>query len=256
MTIRVSVLGARGRMGREVVAAVEAAQGLELAAALDVGDELATVVHVGTEVVVDFTNPAAVMDNLQFCIDSNIHVVVGTSGFTPERLAQVNDWLVGHDRVGVLIASNFGIAAVLMMQFAAAAAPYFESVEIVELHHPGKVDAPSGTARRTAELIGEARTRASSPAMPDATTQELDGARGAVVDGVRIHAVRSRGMIAHQEVILGTAGELLTIRHDSMNRESFMPGVLLAVREIVDRPGLTFGLEHLLDLGGQGSPKT
>jgi len=256
MTIRVSVLGAGGRMGREVVAAVVAAQGLELAAALDVDDDLATLVEARTQLVVDFTSPAAVMANLQFCIDNDIDVVVGTSGFTPDRLAQVQGWLAGHDDVGVLIASNFGIAAVLMMQFAAAAAPYFDSVEIVELHHPGKVDAPSGTARRTAELIGEARTRAGSPAMPDATTEELDGARGAVVDGVRIHAIRSRGMIAHQEVILGTAGELLTIRHDSMNRESFMPGVLLAVREIASRPGLTFGLEHLLDLGGQGSPKT
>lgn len=256
MTIRVSVLGARGRMGQEVVAAVEADPGLALAAALDVGDEPATLVSVGTDVVVDFTSPAAVMGNLRFCIDHDLHVVVGTSGFTPERLAQVTEWLADHDRVGVVIASNFGIAAVLMMQFAAAAAPYFDSVEIVELHHPDKLDAPSGTARRTAELIGQSRTRAGSPEMPDATTEELDGARGAVVEGVRIHAVRSRGMIAHQEVILGTEGELLTIRHDSMNRSSFMPGVLLAVREIGGRPGLTFGLEHLLDLGGQGSPKT
>ena len=240
--IRVAVLGARGRVGSEVVRAVEAAPDLELAAAIDDGDprDLA-----GADVAVDFTRPDAVMDNLQACVQAGVHAVVGTTGFTEERLAELRGWLAGTD-VGILVAPNFGIAAVLMMQFAAQAAPWFESVEIVELHHPNKADAPSGTARRTAELVAEAR-RGMDP-MPDATTVALDGARGADVDGVRVHAVRLAGLVAHQEVVLGGAGESLTIRHDSYTRESFMPGVLLGIRSIAGRPGLTVGLEHLLDL--------
>ena len=240
--IRVAVLGARGRVGSEVVRAVEAAPDLELAAAIDDGDALDLA---GADVAVDFTRPDAVMDNLRACVDAGVHAVVGTTGFDEERLAQVRSWLDGTD-VGILVAPNFGIAAVLMMQFAARAAPFFESVEIVELHHPGKADAPSGTARRTAELVAEAR-RGMAP-MPDATTVALDGARGADVDGVRVHAVRLAGLVAHQEVVLGGAGESLTIRHDSYTRESFMPGVLLGIRSIAGRPGLTVGLEHLLDL--------
>ena len=145
----------------------------------------------------------------------------------------------------VLIAPNFGIGAVLMMRFAATAAPYFDSVEIVELHHPNKVDAPSGTARRTAELIAQAR---SGKASPDATSDTLDGARGADVDGVHVHAVRLAGLVAHQEVLLGGHGETLTIRHDSLSRESFMPGVLVGVRWVVDHPGLTVGIEAALGL--------
>jgi 4-hydroxy-tetrahydrodipicolinate reductase len=229
----VAVLGAQGRMGSEVVRAVTAASDLTLGATFDLGD------------AVDFTHPSSVMANLKAAIDAGVHSVVGTTGFDEDRLAQLRTWLDGSS-VGILIAPNFGVAAVLMMQFAAQAARFFDSVEIVELHHPHKADAPSGTARRTAELIGAARAGMSP--MPDATTQSLEGARGAVVDGVHIHAVRMAGMVAHQEVILGGEGETLTLRHDSYDRASFMPGVLLGVREIGSRPGLTVGLEHLLSL--------
>ena len=239
---RVAVLGAKGRMGSEVVRAVEAADDLTLAAALDVGDDLDLS---GADVAVDFTHPDAVMDNLRTCIAAGVHAVVGTTGFTEERLAELRGLLDGT-QVGVLVAPNFGIAAVLMMQFAAQAARFFDSAEVVELHHPNKADAPSGTARRTAQLIAEARQ--GMAAMPDATSTSLDGARGADVGGVRVHAVRLAGLVAHQEVLLGGAGESLTIRHDSYDRASFMPGVLLGVREIASRPGLTVGLEHLLDL--------
>ena len=242
MTTRVAVLGAKGRMGSEVVRAVEGADDLELVAALDAGDPLDLS---GADVAVDFTHPDAVMGNLRACIDAGVHAVVGTTGFDDARLAEVRSLLEGTP-VGVLVAPNFGVAAVLMMQFAASAARFFESVEIVELHHPRKADAPSGTARRTAELVAEARTGLA--AMPDATTSALDGARGADVAGVRVHAVRLAGLVAHQEVLLGGAGESLTIRHDSYDRASFMPGVLLGVRSVAARPGLTVGLEHLLDL--------
>jgi 4-hydroxy-tetrahydrodipicolinate reductase len=238
----VAVFGARGRMGAEVVRAVDGAPDLTLAGAFDVGDPVDLA---GVDVAVDFTHPGAVMDNLKRCVDAGVHAVVGTTGFDDERLATLRTWLGGTD-LGILVAANFGIGAVLMMQFAAQAARYFDSVEIVELHHPHKADAPSGTARRTAELIGQAR--AGLPPFPDATTQELDGARGALVDGVRVHAVRMSGMVAHQEVILGGGGETLTLRHDSFDRSSFMPGVLLGVRQVAERPGLTVGLEHLLGL--------
>lgn len=238
----VAVLGAKGRMGSEVIRAVTAAADLEVGPTYDVGDMLDLA---GVDVAVDFTHPSAVMDNLRACIDAGVHAVVGTTGFDAARLDTLRTWLEGSS-VGVLVAPNFGIAAVLMMRFAAQAAPYFDSVEIVELHHPGKADAPSGTARRTAELVGQAR--AGMPAMPDATTESLDGARGALVDGVRVHAVRMAGMVAHQEVILGGEGETLTLRHDSYDRASFMPGVLLGVRQIGTRPGLTVGLDALLSL--------
>jgi 4-hydroxy-tetrahydrodipicolinate reductase len=245
MTIRVAVLGAAGRMGSEVVRAVEAAEGLEVAAAYDIGD---TIDLTGADVAIDFTHPESVMDNLRRCIDAGVHAVVGTTGFDEARLTELRGWLSAAPSVGVLVAPNFGVAAVLMMQFAAQASRFFESVEIVELHHPRKADAPSGTARRTAELIHAAR--AGMAAMPDATnaTASLAGARGADVGGVRVHAVRLDGLVAHQEVLLGGHGETLTIRHDSYDRASFMPGVLLAVREVVSRPGLTVGLEPLLDL--------
>ena len=242
MTIRVGVLGARGRMGSEVCRAVEAADDMELVASLDVGEDREPLRQ--AEVVVDFTTPDAVMDNLRWCVDAGLHVVVGTTGFDDDRLAQLEGWL-DNTSVGALVAPNFGIGAVLMMRFAAVAAPYFESVEIVELHHPNKVDAPSGTARRTAELVANAR--ASKPS-PDATTQQLDGARGAEIGGVHIHAVRLAGLVAHQEVLLGGHGETLTIRHDSLTRESFMPGVLLGVRWVLDHPGLTVGIEGPLGL--------
>jgi 4-hydroxy-tetrahydrodipicolinate reductase len=242
---RVAVLGARGRMGAEVVRAVEGAADLTLAAAYDVDDALDLS---GADVAVDFTAPDAVMGNLRTCIGAGVHAVVGTTGFDEARLAELRQWLATAPGVGVLVAPNFAIAAVLMMQFAAQAARFFDSVEIIELHHPGKVDAPSGTARRTAELVAAARREAGCAPMPDATSTSLPGARGADVDGVRLHAVRLAGLVAHQEVLLGGAGESLTIRHDSYDRASFMPGVLLGIRSVAARPGLTVGLEALLDL--------
>ena len=244
--MRVGVLGAKGKVGATMVAAVHAAEDLALSAEVDAGDPLSLLTDTETEVVIDFTHPDVVMDNLEFLIDNGIHAVVGTTGFTAERLAQVRDWLAGQPGVGVLIAPNFAIGAVLCMHFAAQAARHFESVEVIELHHPQKADAPSGTAVRTAQLIAAAR-RGMAP-NPDATSTALPGARGADVDGIPVHAVRMTGMVAHQEVLLGTTGETLTIRHDSYDRTSFVPGVLLAVRAIGGRPGLTVGLEPLLDL--------
>ena len=246
--LRVAVLGAAGRMGTAVCEAVAAASDLELSARLDVGDDVTALRSADIDVAVDFTSPDAVMPNLTHCIDAGIDTVVGTTGFTDERLDQLRGRLSGQPGVGCVVAANFGIGAVLMMRFAELAAPWFESVEIVELHHPDKVDAPSGTAARTAELIGRARTAASLPASPDATTTALPGARGAEVDGVPVHSVRLRGLIAHQEVLFGQVGETLTLRHDSLDRAAFMPGVLLAVREVGGLPGLTVGLEHLLPL--------
>jgi len=246
--IKVGVLGAKGKMGAQTCLAVEGADGLELVARLDQEDDLEELAKAGAEVVVDFTRPEVVMDNLQWCIEHGINAVVGTTGFDDERLATLRTQLDASPGTGVLIAANFSIGAVLMMQFAAKAAKYYESVEIIELHHPDKVDAPSGTARRTAELIAAARREAKSAPIPDATSTGLEGARGADVDGIRVHGVRLRGLVAHQEVLFGDVGETLTIRHDSMHRESFMAGVLLGVRRIVDTPGLTVGLENFLDL--------
>ncbi|WCN82877.1 4-hydroxy-tetrahydrodipicolinate reductase [Micromonospora sp. LH3U1] len=243
--LRVGVFGARGRMGIEVCKAVDAADDLELAASIDQGDSRSAVS--GAQVVVDFTTPDVVMDNLEWCIDQGISVVVGTTGFTEQRLEQVRGWLARKTGVGVVIAPNFGIGAVLMMQFAARAARHFESVEIIEQHHPRKLDAPSGTATHTARQIARARAEAGLGPVPDATRDEVPGARGAEIDGVRVHAVRATGLVAHQEVLFGTTGETLTIRHDSYDRASFMPGVLLAVRAVRNRPGLTVGLDALLD---------
>lgn len=246
--IRVGVLGARGRMGQQVCQAVDAAPDLELVAMVDAGDWLFSVADAGAQVLVDFTHPDVVMDNVRFAVDQGIHAVVGTTGFTPERLDTVRSWLADAPQLGVLVAPNFGIGAVLSMKFAQLAARYYDSAEVIELHHPGKVDAPSGTAVRTAQLIAQARAEAGLPPVPDATTQALDGARGAVVDGVHVHALRVAGMVAHQEIVLGAEGETLTIRHDSLHRSSFMPGVLLGVREVGRRPGLTVGLEPLLGI--------
>jgi 4-hydroxy-tetrahydrodipicolinate reductase len=247
--IRVGVLGARGRMGQQVCKAVDAAPDLELVAMVDAGDWLFSVADAGSQVLVDFTHPDVVMDNIRFAIDQGIHAVVGTTGFTPERLQTVREWLAESPQVvGVLIAPNFGIGAVLSMKFAQLAARYYESVEVIELHHPNKVDAPSGTAVRTAELIAAARKEAGLGAPPDATSQSREGARGADVEGVHVHALRIAGMVAHQEIVFGAQGETLSIRHDSLDRVSFMPGVLLAVRNVASRPGLTVGLEALLDL--------
>ena len=247
--LRVGVLGARGRMGSETCRAVDAAEDLDLVAMVEAGDWLFGVADAGAQVVVDFTSPAVVLDNIRWCIDQGIHCVVGTTGFDAERLATVQRWVDEAPGVGVIIAPNFAVGAVLTMRFAAIAARFFESVEIIELHHPNKVDAPSGTATRTASLVAAARAEAGLGAVPDATTTALEGARGARVDGVPVHSVRLAGLVAHQEVLLGGHGETLTIRHDSLDRASFMPGVLLGVRQVASRPGLTVGLEHLLDLG-------
>ncbi len=244
--IKVAVLGARGRMGAEVVTAVEAAADCQLVAALDLGDSLDQLISSGAHVVVDFTTPDSVMANLDFLIAHKIHAVVGTTGFDEARISKLKSLSSAHPEVGILVAPNFAIGAVLMMEFAAKAAKYFESAEIIELHHPDKVDAPSGTASRTAGIISAARKEASLPAMPDATSTSLDGARGALVGDVPVHSVRLRGLIAHQEVLFGGLGETLSIRHDSLDRAGFMPGVLLGIRSVISRPGVTFGLENFL----------
>ncbi|WP_313674653.1 4-hydroxy-tetrahydrodipicolinate reductase [Mycolicibacterium sp.] len=244
--MKVGVLGARGKVGTAMCAAVRHADDLTLTAEVDAGDALSLLTDSGTEVVIDFTHPDVVMDNLKFLIDNGIHAVVGTTGFTEDRLQSVRDWLAGSPQSAVMIAPNFAIGAVLSMYFAQKAAPYFESAEVIELHHPQKADAPSGTATRTAALIAQARH--GMPPNPDATSTGLPGARGADVDGIPVHSVRLTGLVAHQEVLFGTMGETLTIRHDSLDRTSFVPGVLLAVRQIPSRPGLTIGLEPLLNL--------
>ena len=244
--INVAVLGARGRMGSEVVKAVEAIDGLALVAALDLGDSLDQLKGSAAHVVVDFTTPDSVMNNLEFLINNGINVVVGTTGFDDAKLATIKGWLSQNPSVGVLIAPNFAIGAVLMMEFAEKAARYFESAEIIELHHPAKVDAPSGTAARTAELMSAARKSAGLGAMPDATTTSLAGARGSLVGDIPVHSVRARGLVAHQEVLFGGLGETLTIRHDSIDRAGFMPGVILGVRKIVNTPGLTHGLDKFM----------
>lgn len=235
-------------MGQQVCRAVTGAADLELVASIDQDDPLSEVLAASAQVLVDFTHPDAVLDNLRFAADHGLHAVVGTTGFTEQRLATVRDWFAARPGVGVIVAPNFGIGAVLSMRFAELAAPYFQSVEIIELHHPGKADAPSGTATSTAQRVAAARRAAGSDPMPDATSSSLDGARGAVVDGVRVHSIRLAGLVAHQEILLGAEGETLTIRHDSLDRSSFMPGVLLAVREVVNRPGLTVGIDSLLGL--------
>lgn len=246
-SIRVGVLGARGRMGTEVCRAVNAADDMELVAMVDQGDWLFNIADAGAEVVVDFTTPESVMDHIHWCIDQGIHAVVGTSGFTEARYERIRQWLSHKPELGVIVVPNFAIGAVLMMEFAKRAARFFESVEIIELHHPNKVDAPSGTAQRTAEVIAAARAEAGLGAMPDATKEEMLGARGTDVQGVRVHSVRASGLVAHQEVLFGSPGEMLTIRHDSFDRKSFMPGVLMAIRAVRHRPGLTIGLGPLLD---------
>jgi 4-hydroxy-tetrahydrodipicolinate reductase len=244
--MRVGVLGAKGKVGATMVAAVEDAKDLTFTVGVDDGDPLSQLIDSRTEVVIDFTHPDVVMDNLRFLIDNGVHAVVGTTGFTDERMSQVREWLAAKPDASVLIAPNFAIGAVLSMHFAQQAARFFESVEVIELHHPHKADAPSGTAARTARLIAEARK--GLPPNPDATSTGLDGARGADVNGIPVHSVRLAGLVAHQEVLFGTLGETLTIRHDSFDRTSFVPGVLLAVRNVGERPGLTVGIEPLLDL--------
>lgn len=247
-TTRVGVLGAAGRMGATVCDAVDGADDLELVARVDLDDPLSTLVDGGVQVVVDFTHPDAVLDNLRFCVDAGISVVVGTSGFDQAKLDTVGELLAARPGVGVLVAPNFALGAVLLMRFSELAAKYYESVEVIELHHNRKADAPSGTASHTARLIAQVRADAGMGEIPDATTSELDGARGASLDGVPVHSVRLAGLVAHQEVLFGAEGETLTIRHDSLDRSSFMPGVLLGVRQVRQRPGLTVGLDKYLDL--------
>ena len=250
---KVAVIGASGRMGSEAVRAVEGTPGLSLVGAYGSGDDLGDLG--GADVAVELTVPAASPGNVAHCVERGVHVVVGTTGWDDARLETLRGQLAAAPPaasgggVGVLIAPNFAIGALLMMSFAAKAAPFFESVEVIELHHPAKVDAPSGTAARTATMIGQARSEAGCPPVPDATTHDPDGARGARVDGIPVHSVRLRGLTAHQEVLLGNAGEMLTLRHDSFDRGSFMPGVIAAVRAVPDHPGLTVGLEHYLGLG-------
>ena len=244
--IKVSVIGAAGRMGSQVCRSVEAAPDTALVGRYDQGDDLGDLG--GADVVVEFSVPGASAANVAHCIDRGRHVVVGTTGWTTDKFASVRSQLTSKPGVGVLIAPNFAIGAILMMSFAQQAARFYESVEIVELHHPDKVDAPSGTAARTASLIARARLDAALGAVPDATTSDPDGARGARVDGIPVHAVRLRGLVAHQEVLFGASGEMLTIRHDSFDRVSFMPGVLEGVRRVGDHAGLTVGLENYLGL--------
>src|SRR3954453_12007801 len=253
--MKVAGLGARGKVGREGCRAVDGAADLELVAAAHSGPDdasLSDLPRAGAEAVVDFSHPDVVMDNLRFCIEHGIHAVVGTTGFDEERLDRVRGWLATAPGTGVLVAPNFSIGAVLMMRFAAEAAPFYESVEIVELHHPDKADAHSGPARRTASLVAAARRDAGSGPIPDATSTSLEGARGADVEGIRVHGLRVRGLVAHQEVILGGLGETLTIRHDSLDRVSFTPGVLLGLRSIAGAPGLTVGLEAFMGLDRSG----
>ena len=246
--IKVGVLGARGRMGSQVCQAVAGADGMRIAAEVDEGDPRDTLA--GCDVVVDFTHPGAVMDNLRWCVGKGLDTIVGTSGFDESRLAQVREWLAAAPGVRVLVVPNFSVGAVLMMRFAQQAARFFTSAEVIELHHAAKADAPSGTASRTAAMIAEARAAAGLSEPPDATVSAVEGARGAALGGgVHVHSVRLAGLVAHQEVLFGAPGEVLTIRHDSMDRVSFMPGVLRAIRGIAGLPaGLTVGLDPLLGL--------
>lgn len=235
-------------MGSESVRALGDADGIEVVAQIDVDDSLETLAEARADVVVHFTSPDAVMDNLRWCIEHKIHSVVGTSGFDDERVDTVRAWVADAPEVAVLVVPNFSIGAVLMMRFAGIAAPFFESAEVIELHHPEKVDAPSGTATRTAEIISSARDAAGVGPVPDATSSDPDGARGAVVDGIHVHAVRARGIVASQEVVFGDKAETFTLRHDSIHRESFMPGVVAAVRGVADLSGVTVGLDAVLGL--------
>ncbi|MFT4187135.1 MAG: 4-hydroxy-tetrahydrodipicolinate reductase [Aeromicrobium sp.] len=244
----VAVIGAKGRMGSTSVEAIEKSGDLEVVAKIDLGDDFAAITDGGATAALVFSTPEVALDHIRWCVERGVHVVVGTSGFDDERIDRVRALCEAHPGVGVLIVPNFSIGAVLMMKFAAVAAPFFESVEVIEMHHPDKVDAPSGTATRTAELIAAARAEAGSAPLPDATTTDPDGARGAKVAGVPVHAVRARGFIASQEVLLGDTGEIFSLRHDSSTRESFMPGVLAALRAVADRPGVTVGLDAVLGL--------
>jgi 4-hydroxy-tetrahydrodipicolinate reductase len=250
--LAVSVIGASGRMGSRVCAVVGAAADLRLVGTYDLDDDLGDLG--GADVVVEFSVPGASPHNVAHCVEQGVHCVVGTTGWEESRLAALEEQIAAAPPsrsgtgVGVLVAPNFAIGAILMMGFAAQAARFYESVEVIELHHPDKIDAPSGTAARTARLLAAARASAGVGPVPDATQSDDLGTRGGRVDGIPVHSVRLRGLVAHQEVLLGNAGEQLTIRHDSFDRDSFMPGVLVGVRHVADHPGLTVGLEHYLGL--------
>ncbi len=246
--INVAVIGAAGRMGQSVVGAVEGAADMSVVAELDAGDDVVAAARASAHVAVDFTEPSVTEANVHALIDAGVHAVVGTSGWEPDALARVDEHLKERPEVGVLIAPNFAIGAVLAMRFSAMASRFFESVEVVELHHPDKVDAPSGTAAHTVREIAAARAAAGVGPSPDATKSDPNGARGALIDGVRVHSVWLRGLVAHQETLLGNPGEQFTIRHDSFDRASFMPGVLLGIRQVGRHPGLTVGLDHYMDL--------
>lgn len=245
MAIKVGVMGAKGRMGSEVCREVDADPELELVARVDLGDSLEQLVEAGAEVAVDFTSPGAVKDNVRFALAHGIHAVVGTTGLTDDDLAEIETW-AKEGGASAFVAPNFAVGAVLMMAFARQAAPHFKTAEIVERHHEKKADAPSGTALRTASLMNEAR--AEPWTTPEKETETLPGSRGGEMEGVRVHSLRVPGSVAHQEVVLGAPGETLTIRHDSLERSSFMPGVLLAIKKVGSLSGLTVGLENLLDL--------
>ena len=253
--IRVGVFGAFGKMGHIVFLAVSKDPDMELVAAVNpshAGKRLPTAVEVvadpnalvgaGVEVAVDFTRPDAVMDNVRFCIEHGIHAVVGTTGVGPDRLEEIEGLLRDRPEVGVIVAPNFSVGAVVGQRLAEEAARFFPAAEVIELHHDQKLDAPSGTAAATARRIAAARKDAwSGPTGGEAF-------RGGDVEGVRVHSVRLPGLVAHQEVIFGAQGQTLTIRHDAPDRWSYVPGILLAIREVRNRPGLTVGLEPLLDL--------
>lgn len=247
MTIKVAVLGAKGRMGAEVVKAVTNASDLELVASIDQNDDFNIVKNSGAQVAVDFTTPDVVMNNLELLINAGISPVVGTTGFNEEKISKLQKMLQSNSQVSLRLVPNFSIGAILMMRFAKAATKFYDSVEIIEYHHPNKIDAPSGTAVRTAQIIAEERKLNNLGNNPDATISEVPGSRGSKIDGIPVHAVRMQGLVAHQEVVFGSHGETLTIRHDSFDRESFMPGVLLAIRNIGKKPGLTIGIDDLIN---------
>lgn len=248
MSIRVAVIGAKGRMGSHAVDAINDAEGLELVAALGSSDSLETLLEQNIDVAVELTVPKSTEDNVTFLVENGIDTVVGTTGWDNDRLARLEATLNNHPKTAVLIAPNFSIGAVLAMRFAELAAPYFDSAEVVEIHHTRKLDAPSGTANHTAQRIAEARNAAGLPAVPDSTESDPQGARGAVIDGIHVHAIRQQGMNAHEEILFGSDGEALTIRTDSHSTSAFMPGIVTAVRSIADYTGLIHGLENMLDL--------
>ncbi|GAB3949601.1 4-hydroxy-tetrahydrodipicolinate reductase [Kribbella albertanoniae] len=246
---RIAVVGARGRMGVASVRAIEASSDLTVAAEIDIDDDVQDIVDHNAEVVLVFSPPDVAHEQVQWCIKQGLHVVVGTSGFDEQSVEQIRAALVDHAEVGVFVVPNFSVSAVLMAKFAAQAAPYFESVEIIEMHHPGKVDAPSGTAQHTAELIGRARAAAGTAQSPDATYLDPHGVRGGRIEGVSVHAVRVRGFMSSQEVLFGVDGEILRLRYDSVTRESLMPGVLTALRAVPKLTGVTVGLDAVMSLG-------